>query len=81
MMPSKTFDYKVVDFSTFQGGSTNVSNQVNFEQTMVRKCISFILCIYIQILTFYFVIFPEEEKRKDTKKEEAKIEYINCNIF
>lgn len=80
-MPSKTFDYKVVDFSTFQGGSTNVSNQVNFEQTMVRKCTSLISCIYIQILTFYFVIFPEEEKRKNTKKEEAKIEYINCNIF
>lgn len=37
MMPSKTFDYKVVDFSTFQGGSTNVSNQVNFEQSMKRK--------------------------------------------
>ncbi|XP_071875872.1 exosome component Rrp6 [Bombus fervidus] len=37
MMPSKNFDYKVVDFSTFQGGSQNVSNQVKFEQTMKRK--------------------------------------------
>ena len=37
MMSSKTFDYKAVDFSTFQGGSKNVSNQVTFEQTMKRK--------------------------------------------
>lgn len=40
MMPSKKFDYKIVDFSAFQGGSQNVPNQVQFEQTMVR--ISFI---------------------------------------
>lgn len=37
MMPSKAFDYKAVDFSTFQGGSKNTSNQTNFEQTMKRK--------------------------------------------
>lgn len=43
MMPSKVFDYKTVDFSTFQGGSKGTSNQTHFEQTMVRKYMSFIL--------------------------------------
>lgn len=38
LMPSKMFDYKMVDFSDFQGGSANAPNQVNFEQTMVRDC-------------------------------------------
>lgn len=40
MMPSKKFDYKAVDFSSFQGGSKNApgqGKQVNFEQKMVRK--------------------------------------------
>lgn len=41
MMPSKKFDYKIVDFSAFQGGSQNIPNQVQFEQTMVRMYISF----------------------------------------
>ncbi|KAG9427888.1 exosome component 10 [Apis mellifera carnica] len=37
MMPSKKFDYKIVDFSAFQGGSQNIPNQVQFEQTMKKK--------------------------------------------
>ncbi|CAK9815186.1 Exosome component 10 [Anthophora quadrimaculata] len=37
MMPSKVFDYKGVNFNSFQGGSKPTGNQVNFEQTMKRK--------------------------------------------
>ncbi|XP_017798414.1 PREDICTED: exosome component 10 [Habropoda laboriosa] len=37
MMPSKVFDYKGVDFNSFQGGSKNTRNQVNFEQKMKKK--------------------------------------------
>ena len=40
MMPSKRFDYKAVDFSSFQGGSKNVpgqGKQVNFEQKVPKK--------------------------------------------
>lgn len=37
LIPSTAFDYKMVDFSSFQGGSTNTSNQVNLEQAMKKK--------------------------------------------
>ncbi|XP_076640541.1 exosome component Rrp6 [Colletes latitarsis] len=37
LMPSKKFDYKTVDFSSFQGGSKNMPNQVNFEQTTKKQ--------------------------------------------
>ena len=37
LMPSDAFDYKKVDFSSFQGGSKKTPNQVNFEQTMEKR--------------------------------------------
>lgn len=37
MMPSDTFNYKTVDFTSFQGGSKNTSNQTNFDQTVKKK--------------------------------------------
>ncbi|XP_053994279.1 exosome component 10 [Hylaeus volcanicus] len=37
LMPTKDFNYEAVDFSSFQGGSKNVSNQVNFKQTMKKQ--------------------------------------------
>ncbi|XP_076387496.1 exosome component Rrp6 isoform X2 [Megachile rotundata] len=40
MLPSKKFDYKAVDFSSFQGGSKNIpgqEKQVNFEQRMKKE--------------------------------------------
>ncbi|XP_076278935.1 exosome component Rrp6 isoform X2 [Lasioglossum baleicum] len=37
LMPSDKFDYKTVDFNSFQGGSANTSNKVNFVQTMKKQ--------------------------------------------
>ncbi|KZC08697.1 Exosome component 10 [Dufourea novaeangliae] len=37
LMPSRTFDYKQVDFNSFQGGSANMSKQANFQQTMTKQ--------------------------------------------
>lgn len=68
-MPSKTFDYKVVDFSTFQGGSANVTNQVNFEQTMVRKSIVHFVHLYSNI-NVLFRYFSRRGKKK--KHEEGR---------
>ncbi|XP_078050895.1 exosome component Rrp6 [Augochlora pura] len=36
-MPLRSFDYKQVDFSSFQGGSANTSKKVNFVQTMKKQ--------------------------------------------
>ncbi|XP_076231525.1 exosome component Rrp6 [Calliopsis andreniformis] len=37
LMPSKHFDYRKVDFSSFQGGSKNMDNQVTFDQTVKKQ--------------------------------------------
>lgn len=38
MLPSEKFDYKSVDFSSFQGGSMQSSaNQIQFQQPQVSK--------------------------------------------
>lgn len=38
MLPSEKFDYKMVDFASFQGGSTaNSANQTQFQQPKVSK--------------------------------------------
>lgn len=38
MLPLEKFDYKSVDFSSFQGGSTgNNTNQTQFQQPRVSK--------------------------------------------
>ncbi|XP_076643110.1 exosome component Rrp6 [Halictus rubicundus] len=37
LMPSDKFDYKKVDFNSFQGGSANTSKKVNFVQTMKKQ--------------------------------------------
>ncbi|XP_076753947.1 exosome component Rrp6 [Xylocopa sonorina] len=37
MMPSEIFDYKLVDFTSFQGGSKNDSGQVNHFQDAVKR--------------------------------------------
>lgn len=89
MMPSKVFDYKVIDFSSFQGGSQNMTNQVNFEQATVRKSTSTsILSTYMYSKDTFLsssglqisIAFVEEEEGEDAKKEESKIEHINWNF-
>lgn len=57
MMPSKKFDYKIVDFSAFQGGSRNVPNQVQFDQTMVSKNVYIILLSFNEFIFKYQSLF------------------------
>lgn len=71
MMPSKKFDYKIVDFSAFQGGSQNIPNQVQFDQTMVRMYISFyyhLMNLYSNINLYFF----RKRKNKKTEKRRSK---------
>lgn len=37
MLPARKFDYKSIDFSSFQGGSMDAPNRVNFQETQKKK--------------------------------------------
>ena len=39
MLPSEDFDYKAVDFSSFQGGSKTTEENANFRQIQVSYCL------------------------------------------
>lgn len=67
MLPSEKFDYKSVDFSSFQGGSMQSNaNQIQFQQSQVSKY-HFISRI-IELKYFYIEISRQQKKKERHRK-------------
>lgn len=86
MLPSEKFDYKSVDFSSFQGGSRQSSaNQTQFQQPKVSKYRFIFLCEYnyshIKLLISKiflrgnFMTAKEERETSEVEKAETYIIY------
>lgn len=85
MLPSDKFDYKSVDFSSFQGGSRQSSaNQTQFQQPKVSKYRFIFLCEYLISKIFSrgnFMTAKEEGETSEVEKAKTYIIYNYDVIF